>query len=71
MRLVRIGERGGPVWRYRTYPVAAKRDLNLIDAKLNELGANGWELVTSYQHEGYVIFVLKQQIPEKTSQRAQ
>jgi hypothetical protein len=45
-------------WEYYFYSVGLERDTGNIQEALDDLGNEGWELVTCYQME-LLVFVLK------------
>jgi len=53
-------------WEYYFYSVGMERDERNIKEALDELGEDGWELVTVYQ-SGLRVFVLKRPVGSSQS----
>lgn len=59
-------ETGVVKWEYYFYSVGMERDERNIKEALDELGEDGWELVTVYQ-SGLRVFVLKRPVGSSQS----
>jgi hypothetical protein len=53
-------------WEYYFYSIGSERDERNIKEALDELGEDGWELVTVYQSE-LRVFVLKRPVGSSQS----